>query len=419
MSRRAFVGALAGTPAALRSLTLQSGDRQPRGGGPAPHVCVVGAGAFGGWAALHLLREGARVDLFDAWGPGNARSSSGDESRVIRAVYGPDRVYVRMVRRSFELWEELQRASGATVYRETGALWMVTGDDRYVRSALPILEEEGFPVETLAIEEARRRWPQIEFAGVDAAWLERRAGLLYARDACAVVRQRFVEEGGRYHQAGARPQAPEDGRMQAIVLDDGSRFTADAYLFACGPWLAGLFPEALGEMIRPSRQEVYYFGTPAGDRSFGPDRLPVWVDLGPRIVYGLPDAQGRGVKIADDTRGGSIDPTTDERLPSRDGIERARRFLAGRFPALRDAPLVEARVCQYENSPDGHLILDRHPEAGNVWFAGGGSGHGFKLSPAFGEMAARCLLGRGEPEPAFRLGRAGDRGRPSTQFDRR
>lgn len=336
---------------------------------------------------------------------------------MIRAIYGPDRIYVRLVERAFRLWEALQQDSGASIYRETGALWMVSGDDGYVRSSLPFLEKHGFPVDALSIEQARQRWPQIDFSGIEKVWLERRAGMLYAREACRVVRQQFVASGGRYRQARVRPLPASGGRLPAVELDDGSRLEADLFVFACGSWLSRLFPDALPGIIRPTRQEVYYFGPPAGDASYGPDRLPVWVDLGERIVYGLPDARGRGFKIADDTRGGPIDPTTDERIPTRKGIERARRFMAGRFPALKNAPLLEARVCQYENSPDGHLILDRHPGAGNVWFAGGGSGHGFKLSPAFGEMTARCVLEQAKPEPRFLLERLRHGGDPSTQFD--
>ena len=87
-----------------------------------PRIAVVGAGAFGGWTALHLLRRGAHVTLIDSWGPGNARSSSGGDTRVIRAIYGPDRIYVEMVKRAYELWEKIDAPSDEPLYVETGAL---------------------------------------------------------------------------------------------------------------------------------------------------------------------------------------------------------------------------------------------------------------------------------------------------------
>ena len=379
-----------------------------------PRIAVIGAGAFGGWTALHLRRRGADVTLLDAWGAGNSRASSGGETRIIRAVYGTDRVYVEMVRRAFALWEELDES----LYVETGTLWMNRGDDAYVRSSAPHLRELGFPIEQLALADAKRRWPQIDFRGVQSVWLEHRAGVLSARRACAVVRDAFVDAGGTYRVARAEPGPIDSGAMSALHLDDGSSLDADLYVFACGPWLGTIFPDVIGDAITPSRQEVHFFGTPAGSPRYAPPAMPVWIDFGERIFYGTPDTHGRGFKVADDTRGEAIDPTMLQRVPSEEGIARARRLLAERFPELAGAPLLESRVCQYENSPDGHLIVDRHPHAANVWIAGGGSGHGFKLSPAVGELVAEAIIANKDIPPIFRIARLRDAER-ATQFDRR
>jgi glycine/D-amino acid oxidase-like deaminating enzyme len=189
-------------------------------------------------------------------------------------------------------------------------------------------------------------------------------------------------------------------------------------VFACGPWLGRLFPEVLGDRIRATRQEVYYFGAPNGSERYQPPHLPIWIDFGERIVYGIPDIHGRGFKIADDTRGEPIDPTSANRTATDAGIARARHLLAERFPELAKAPLLSAEVCQYENSPDGNLIIDHHPEAGNVWFVGGGSGHGFKLSPAVGEMAAQRILSGKEVPKMFGLQRLRDLTKRKTQFEK-
>ena len=121
----------------------------------APRIAVVGAGAFGGWTALHLQRRGARVTLYDAWGPGNPRSSSGGETRVLRAVYGPDRIYAEMVARALPLWRELETALPEPLYVETGALWLHRGDDGYVRASAGILGDLGLPLRELALPDAR------------------------------------------------------------------------------------------------------------------------------------------------------------------------------------------------------------------------------------------------------------------------
>jgi glycine/D-amino acid oxidase-like deaminating enzyme len=367
-------------------------------GGGRPHVAVVGAGAFGGWTALALLARGARVTLIDAWGAGNSRSSSGGETRVIRAIYGPDRLYVDWVARSFPRWLELEARCGLPLYVPTGALWLCTGADGYPRASLPLLAEAGLAASELPLDDARRRFPQISFEGVRSVFYEESAGSLAARRACRVVAAEVAAAGGELIEAAALPGPLAGGAMGPLPLGDGARLEADAYVFACGPWLGELFPELLGARLRPTRQDVFYFGTPPGGAAgrFGERALPVWIELGERIFYGIPGNDSRGFKLADDTRGELFDPTRGERLPSPETLARARSYLARRFPELAGAPLVESRVCQYENSPDGHLIADRHPEAANLWLAGGGSGHGFKLAPALGDHLASLILD-GEP----------------------
>jgi hypothetical protein len=140
-------------------------------------------------------------------------------------------------------------------------------------------------------------------------------------------------------------------------------------------------------------------------------RLPVWSEVG--AYYGIPGNDFRGFKIVGGTLGERADPANPwdpdrgERVVPAERVRAPREYLARRFPALANAPLLDAFVCQYENSPDEHLIVDRHPGCDNVWFAGGGSGHGFKLSPALGEMVASLVEGQGRSEPAVRSGPVG------------
>jgi len=371
-----------------------------------PHVVVVGAGAFGGWTALWLRRGGARVTLVDAWGPGNSRASSGGETRVIRGTYGPRAIYTHLTARALHLWKENERRWQRKLYHPIGVLWLVENDERYERAALPLLKEAGLAFEELSGAETARRYPQINCEQVRWAIFEKDAGYLTARRACAAVLEGFLAEGGEYRQLAAQagPQ-PVGGELRDIKLSDGTTLGADAFVFACGPWLGRLFPDVIGDRVRATRQEVFFFGTPPGDQRFTEQALPVWADHGRGFIYGIPGNEWRGFKVADDTRGPPFDPTTGERLPTPAVLQAAREYLAFRFPGMKDAPLVEARVCQYENSPDEHFIIDRHPAAANAWLVGGGSGHGFKHGPALGELVARLVLGDGSPDPVFRLSR--------------
>lgn len=400
LSRRAFLGTVAGAAVAAKTPAGKTSSR--RGGGR--RAVVVGAGAFGGFSALELLRRGWRVTLVDAWGPGNSRASSGGETRVIRGVYGKERVYTEMAARAFKLWHEHEARWKRRLYHRTGALWMISGAGPYARDAMPILRENGFAYEELTPAEASRRYPQIAFEGIDWALFEKEAGYLLARQACAQVVEGFVAEGGSYRVASAAPPSIAGGRLEGLRLSDGTTLAADAWVFACGPWLPKVFPDVVGALIQPTRQEVFYFGTPDGDRRFDEDRFPVWVEI-PRFFYGIPGNDRRGFKIADDARGAPFDPTDGERLASAEGLRSAREYLARRFPPLANAPLVESRVCQYENSTDSHFVIDRHPGAENVWIAGGGSGHGFKHGPAVGEVVARAVSGEKAPDPLFSLSR--------------
>ena len=218
---------------------------------------------------------------------------------------------------------------------------------------------------------------------------EPESGTLLARRAVAAVVEDAVYTGVDYVVA---------------AVDPPCRIPAANYVYACGPWLPKLFPDILGGRITPTRQEVFFFATPPGSDGFFPARLPVWLDFtDPRHPYGFPDIESRGFKLAFDSHGATCDPDALDRRVSAEGIAEARDYLARRFPALRDAPLNESRVCQYENTSSGDFLIDRHPEFSNVWFAGGGSGHGFKHGPAVGEYVCGQILGQSTPEPRFSL----------------
>lgn len=370
------------------------------------HVVVVGAGAFGGWTALHLLEAGARVTLLDAWGPGNSRASSGGETRVMRGTYGPNQPYTDMAARALKLWASYERRWKRQFLHRTGVLWMAAPrDDAYERGSLETMRQARIPFQELSAAAMKKRWPQINFEGIRWGIFEPECGYLDARASCQAVVAAFVTQGGSYRQVAVLPDGLESAPVRSLALSDRSRIKADAYVFACGPWLGKMFPEAIGGKVQPTRQEIFFFGAPAGDTRFNSEHLPVWGDHRDHFFYGIPGSGRRGFKVADDTRGPVFDPTDGERTVSQESSRAVREYLAFRFPALKSAPLVETRVCQYEETPDGHFILDRHPRMENVWLLGGGSGHGFKHGPAVGKMMAGLILREREPDAFWRLSR--------------
>jgi sarcosine oxidase len=370
------------------------------------HLVIIGAGVFGAWTAHHVLSAGAGVTLVDAYGSANSRASSGDESRILRCGYGPDEIYSRWARQSLRQWRELSARAGARppLFHECGVLWLA-GDDAYTRATRDTLARGGHPIEVLDPGQLTRRYPHIDARGIDVGLLEPDCGVLMARRAVHTLVADLETRGARVVRDRAFVSRPSGG-LRAISTAASGEIAGDAFVFACGPWLPKVFPDLLAGRIRPTRQVVVYFGVPPGDSRFGAAQTPAWVDF-PAGIYGVPDLEHRGVKVGIDRHGPPIDPDTDDRVADAESIEMARAWLGRRIPALADAPVVESRVCQYENTSTGDFLIDRHPDFDNVWIAGGGSGHGFKHGPAVGEYVAGLVLRTVSPESRFALATKG------------
>ncbi len=385
-------------PGALRTMTGKSYD-----------VAVIGAGVFGAWTAYHLERGGKKVALLDAYGPANSRASSGGESRIIRMGYGADEIYTRWAMRSLRLWQEFFGRAGRPLFHRTGVLWLAGADDRYARSTLETFTKLGVRFERLERADLEKRFPQIALGGAEGrgpsrvAWglFEPDSGALMARRAVQAAVEEAVQSGVAYlPETVTTPRGK--GKLAAVTTSGGDTLSAGSFVFACGPWLGKIFPELLGERIFPTRQEVFFIGVPAGDRRFAPPAMPTWI-FDADETYGIPDLESRGFKIALDRHGPAFDPDTGRRVVTSEGLEAIRKYVDARFPGLKDAPVVETRVCQYENTSNGDFLIDRHPDFENVWLVGGGSGHGFKHGPALGEYVAARVTEGGAVEPRFTL----------------
>jgi len=361
-------------------------------------VAVIGAGVFGAWTAHHLRQAGQRVVLLDAYGAANSRASSGGESRIIRLGYGADAIYTRSAMRSLALWQQFGHRTVQPLFHQTGVLWTAAEGDPYTEKTRRTLAQCDAHFEVLSPAQLQSRYPQMHFSPGDWGIFEPESGALMSRRAVQAVVADAVSQGVAFlREAAAAPQG--NGSVAAV-----GTVRAGAFVFACGAWLPKLFPDLLAKRIEPTRQEAFFFGVPPGDRRFVPPAMPVWIDFSdPRGPYGFPDLENRGVKIALDQHGPPIDPDSADRVPSPDALAAARDFLGQRFPALQHAPLIEARVCQYENTSNGDFLIDRHPDFSNVWLVGGGSGHGFKHGPAVGEYAAARVLQGGPVDPRYAL----------------
>ena len=362
-----------------RGSAVQSGRRD---------VIVVGAGVFGAWTAWHLLKLGRKVLLLDAWGPAHARASSGGESRMTRTVYGRDEIYTRFAWESLDEWRWLSGRSGLPIFHPTGVVFFFGRREPYVTQSIEVHQRIGMPLEVLDRADAgealsadrlgRRRARPVR------AGPRRADGAPRGADAGAGVRR------GRRRVSPGRDPAAEAGCVVRLAFRQppASRCAPTRFVFACGPWLPKVFPRN----ARPA-----HFPDAAGSvllRARGRRQrasCPATCPAGPTSTTATSTTACRTSKHA-----ASRSPTTStarRSIPTRAIARRARRrsptsasIMKRRFPALANRPLVESRVCQYENSSNGDLLIDRHPQWENVVLVGAGSGHGFKHGPAVGKL---------------------------------
>jgi sarcosine oxidase len=342
---------------------------------------VVGAGVTGASIARELARRGWDVTLAEQYVPGTVRSASGGDTRLLRAAHGDEDWYTGLAWRARGLWLALQEETGTRLWEPTGLAWFARSTDGFEARSRAPLARAGVPHEWRSPEDAQALFPSLAVDELEAVLWEPDAGVLHARRAT----QLLVEDGER---RGVR-RRPE----RILPADDPK---ADVVVWSCGAWLPGIFPEHA--RVRVERRDVFFFG---GDASW--TGAPGWVEYDSG-VYGHGDIGGLGVKVAPDLPSDEVDPDTVERVPLADRLELARAYAARRFPSLAAAPLVGARVCQYDLSADTHFLVDRHPDRERWWLVGGGSGHGFKHGPALAEYVADCIEGAREPEPFHAVG---------------
>ena len=384
------------TPRGVTAPTLQA----PAAAKPARDVIVVGAGAFGGWTAYYLANMGAKVTLVDAYGPGNSRATSGDETRGVRTSYGDKGIWAELwmgwANQAIDRWTKFDAEWGremkVRLFFNTGDLVFRAKPETFTQKNQELWKKLGIPFNVLKVENVAQDFPIFDLRDVTVVLHEPRAGVVRARRACEVVAEAFRQAGGQVVLGYASPGDKDGNRLQNIkTKGPAATLTADTFVFALGPWMPKAFPGLMQSRIRTPMGHVHYFGTPPGDDRFTFPNLPSYNFPGVTGWPALPvDNRGFRVRLRGDT---PTDPDTSPRVFERKADYLARKFVKQRFPLLQDAPLLETRACHYEFSASRNFIIDRHPEFANVWFAGGGSAEGFKFGPVVGEYIAKRVIG--------------------------
>ena len=405
LNRRNFLKTVAAAQAgALVSTAAARQTRKPA------DVVVIGAGAFGGWTAYYLRQLGAAVRLVDAYGPGNSRATSGDETRGVRSSYG-DRgpnadLWSSWANRAIDRWTKFDAEWGrqmkVRLFFNTGDLIFRSAPEVFTERTQEVWKKLGIPFQVLKVEDVAKQYPSFDLAKIAFVLYDPRAGVVRARRACEVVAEAFRQFGGEVLMGYAAMGDRNAAQLQNIkTTGPSATLTAGTFVFALGPWFPKAFPDLMASRIRTPLGHVHYFGTPPGSDRFTFPNIPSFNFPGVTGWPALPpDNRGFRVRL----RGSSpTDPDTSDRAFDRSQDALARAFLAERFPLLATAPLLETRACHYDMSASGNFIVDRYPGFSNVWVIGGGTAEGFKFGPVLGEYIAKRVLGM-EDDPA--LGRA-------------
>jgi sarcosine oxidase len=351
-------------------------------------VCVVGLGAAGSATAYHLAARGLRVLGLDRWRPGHPFGSSHGDSRIIREIYFEHPLYVPIVRRAYELWRDLEARTGRTLLREIGGLMIGPPDGEVVKGTIESARAWRMPYEVFSASELARQYRAFRVSDGDVAVLDRRAGFLAPEDcndahltlaAAAGATLHFDEPvvSWRADGEGVQVTTPRDTyRAARLVLCAGARTQA-------------LLP-GLRLPLEVERQTQFWFDLPASDPRFAEAGFPIWAYEFTRgqICYGFPRL-ARGLKAAV-MHGGEILTSADEVRRATDSaeVEPLRRALARVLPDVSSAPVLDSTTCLFTNMPDGHFLIDVHPEYPQVLISSPCSGHGFKFASAIGEIHA-------------------------------
>jgi sarcosine oxidase len=377
-----------------------------------PHfdVIVIGLGAMGSATVRDLAARGVRVLGLERFRSPHTLGSTHGRSRIIREAYFEHPLYVPIVRRAYEKWDELARLAGRTLFVRTGGLMVGPADGTLVGGALRSAREHGIDHELLDRAAMASRFPQFRLEEGWSALLERRAGLLLP-EACIEASLALASASGAELHADEPAMAWDASGGRVRVTTERATYEATRLVLAAGAWMPGLLGGLAPLVVE--RQMLHWFEPRARRELFGPERCPIALyEYAPERFFATFTDLGDGVKAGIHHEGEATSPAAVRRTISAKEDATVRALVERVLPDAAGRQ-VESRVCLYTNTPDGHFIIDRHPAHDTVTVLSPCSGHGFKFASAIGEIAADLVLdgeSRFDLEP-FRLSRFSTRER--------
>jgi glycine/D-amino acid oxidase-like deaminating enzyme len=383
-------------------------------------IVVLGAGVFGVTAALALQQRGHALTLVDPGPLPRPEAASTDVSKIVRLDYGADALSTELMERALPVWRAWNEQAGRTLFHEDGLLVLTRGALRpgsFEGDSFALLTRRGHALQPLDRATLAARFPAWSEGDFDGGYFNPQGGWAESGAVMSWLVQRARERGIAVHE-GRTALAVDEGGVELSALSAGSaasvasarsagpslRITADRVLVAAGAWTPLLLPELAG-LIEIVGQPVLLFRVePAGrgqaERWRAPRFPPYTADVGRTGFYGFPALADGTLKLANHGAGRRVHPDAPRDVEAGDEA-RFREFLARALPGLGQPALVGSRLCLYDDTPDGHFLIDQHPGRHGLFVAAGGSGHAFKFAPVLGELIADVVEGR-PPEWAAR-----------------
>ncbi len=353
---------------------------------PAYDVIVVGVGGMGSATLFHLARRGLRVLGLERFDLVHEQGSSHGLTRIIRLAYWEHPTYVALLRRSYELWRELEQLAGERLLHITGSIDAGPAGGPVFEGALRSSQLHGLPHELMDGDELHRRFPGYHLPRETRCLFQPEGGFLLPERCNVAHVEQALARGAEVHcREAVRAWDVAGGRVR--VRTDRGSYEAGSLVICAGPWASKLIPE-LGPLAVPERQVLAWL-QPSRPEYFLPSVFPVFnLELADGRYYGFPSFLIPGFKFGKYHHFGEVvDPDAARREPGAEDEKMLRDFARRYFPDGAGPTLV-LKSCLFTNSPDRHFVLDRHPDHPEVSIAAGFSGHGYKFCSVVGEVMA-------------------------------
>lgn len=348
-------------------------------------VAVIGCGAMGAATGWRLAARGAEVVCFDRNSPPHDLGSSHGETRITRTAYLEAPFYVPLLRETFPLWRELEALTGTALLTLTGALMIGPRSSATVAGAMTAASAHDLQVELLTAAELRKRYPGHLPGDDDVALFDPQAGFLRPEAAIAAMIQALERQGGEVRPGVTVTEVAARGEGIDVTTSNGSEHF-DAAVVATGAWMPEL---AAWLPLKVERQVLAWFSVQADAGWLSPEQFPVFIreTRAPAEVYGFPTLDGKSIKIARHHGGEPADPNAPRREVTDADLDPLRMFITTYLRGVT-RHVTRTAVCMYTNTPDGHFVIDTHPDDPRIVLISACSGHGFKFAPVIGDITA-------------------------------